>query len=191
MKKILLLAGDFSEDYEVIVPWQALSALGFRVDAVCPGKRAGEFIKTAILDFEGDQTYSEKPGHLFRLTASFDEIRLQDYCGFYIAGGRAPEYLRLNKSVLNIVHYAFNFSVPIAAICHGPQILVAAGVLKGRTLTGYFTMKPEIELAGGIYRSAADDEAVLDGHLVTATTWMGHPALLRQFLSLIGTTVQR
>ncbi|MCL2892616.1 DJ-1/PfpI family protein [Brenneria tiliae] len=186
MKKILLLTGDFSEDYEVMVPWQALSVLGFRVDAVCPGKRAGEFIKTAIHDFEGDQTYTEKPGHLFRLTASFEDIRLQDYCGFYITGGRAPEYLRLNKSVLNLVQYAMNFSLPIAAICHGPQILVAAGVVKGKTLTAYFTVKPEIELAGGIYRSVGAEEAVVDDNLVTATSWMGHPELLRHFITLIG-----
>ncbi|ROS03384.1 DJ-1/PfpI family protein [Raoultella terrigena] len=189
MKRILMLAGDFSEDYEVMVPWQALSMLGFRVDVVCPGKRSGEYIKTAIHDFEGDQTYTEKPGHLFRLTASFDEIRMQEYAGVYITGGRAPEYLRLNKSVLNIIHYANNFSLPIAAICHGPQILVAAGVLKGKKLTGYFTLKPEIEMAGGSWVIAADDEAVQDGNLVTAATWMGHPAILRQFISLIGTSI--
>ena len=119
MKKILLITGDFSEDYEVMVPWQALNMLGFRVDVVCPGKRTGEFIKTAIHDFEGDQTYTEKPGHLFRLTASFDDIRLQEYSGVYISGGRSSEYLRLNKSVLDIVHYAMNLTLPVAAICHG------------------------------------------------------------------------
>ncbi|MBI0548917.1 DJ-1/PfpI family protein [Pectobacterium parmentieri] len=189
MKRILMLAGDFSEDYEVMVPWQALSMLGFRVDVVCPGKRTGEYIKTAIHDFEGDQTYTEKPGHLFRLTASFDEVRMQEYGGVYIAGGRAPEYLRLNKSVLSIIHYANNFTLPIAAICHGPQILVAAGILKGKKLTGYFTLKPEIEMAGGKWITAADDEAIQDGNLVTAATWMGHPAILRQFISLIGTSI--
>ncbi|MEN0615217.1 DJ-1/PfpI family protein [Klebsiella indica] len=189
MKRILMLAGDFSEDYEVMVPWQALSMLGFRVDVVCPGKRVGEYIKTAIHDFEGDQTYTEKPGHLFRLTASFDEIRMQEYGGVYIVGGRAPEYLRLNKSVLNIIHYANNFSLPIAAICHGPQILVAAGILKGKKLTGYFTLKPEIEMAGGSWVTAADDEAVQDGKLVTATTWKAHPAILRYFISLIGANI--
>ena len=180
MKRVLILAGDFSEDYEVMVPFQALSMLGFRVDVVCPGKRCGEYIKTAIHDFEGDQTYSEKPGHLFRLNASFDEVRMQEYCGVYITGGRAPEYLRLNKSVLNIIHYANNFSLPIAAVCHGPQVLVAAG---------YFTLKPEIEMAGGTWVTSTDDEAVQDGNLVTAATWMGHPALLRQFISLIGTSI--
>lgn len=189
MKKILMLAGDFSEDYEVMVPWQALSMLGFRVDVVCPGKRSGEYIKTAIHDFEGDQTYTEKPGHLFRLTASFDEIRMQEYSGVYITGGRAPEYLRLNKSVLNIIHYAMNFLLPVAAICHGPQILATAGVLKGRKLTGYFTIKPDIEIAGGIWINAADDEAIQDNNLVTATNWMGHPSILRHFISLIGTSI--
>ena len=189
MKRVLILAGDFSEDYEVMVPFQALSMLGFRVDVVCPGKRCGEYIKTAIHDFEGDQTYSEKPGHLFRLNASFDEVRMQEYCGVYITGGRAPEYLRLNKSVLNIIHYANNFSLTIAAVCHGPQVLVAAGILKDKRLTGYFTLKPEIEMAGGTWVTSTDDEAVQDGNLVTAATWMGHPALLRQFISLIGTSI--
>lgn len=189
MKRVLILAGDFSEDYEVMVPFQALSMLGFRVDVVCPGKRCGEYIKTAIHDFEGDQTYSEKPGHLFRLNASFDEVRMQEYCGVYITGGRAPEYLRLNKSVLNIIHYANNFSLPIAAVCHGPQVLVAAGILKDKRLTGYFTLKPEIEMADGTWVTSTDDEAVQDGNLVTAATWMGHPALLRQFISLIGTSI--
>lgn len=189
MKRILMLAGVFSEDYEVMVPWQALTALGFRVDVVCPGKRNGEYIKTAIHDFEGDQIYTEKPGHLFRLTASFDDVRMQDYCGVYITGGRAPEYLRLNKAVLNIIHYASNFSLPIAAICHGPQILAAAGILKGKKLTGYFTVKTEVEMSGGVWIPAADDEAVQDGNLVTATTWLGHPAILRHFINLIGTSI--
>lgn len=189
MKKILLLAGDFSEDYEVIVPYQALSMLGFRVDVVCPGRGEGEYIKTAIHDFEGDQTYSEKPGHLFRLTASFNEIRLQDYCGFYITGGRSSEYLRLNKSVLSLVCQAMSLSLPIAAICHGSQILVAAGILKGKKLTGYFTVKPEVELAGGLWVATADDEAVMDGNLITAPTWMAHPAILRHFINLMGTRI--
>ena len=164
MKKILLITGDFSEDYEVMVPWQALNMLGFRVDVVCPG-------------------------HLFRLTASFDDIRLQEYSGVYISGGRSSEYLRLNKSVLDIVHYAMNLTLPVAAICHGPQILAAAGVLKGRKLTGYFTVKPEVEMAGGQWVTAADDEAIVDGNLITATTWMGHPAILRHFITQMGTSI--
>lgn len=189
MKKILMLAGDFSEDYEVMVPWQALSMLGFRVDVVCPGKRGGEYIKTAIHDFEGDQTYTEKPGHLFRLTASFEEVIIAEYSGVYISGGRAPEYLRLNKSVLNLINYAMNFSLPVAAICHGPQILATAGVLRAKRVTGYFTIKPDIEMAGGIWVNAADDEAIQDGTLVTATNWMGHSSLLRHFVSLLGISI--
>ncbi|EED1845377.1 DJ-1/PfpI family protein [Escherichia coli] len=191
MKKILLIAGDFSEDYEVMVPWQVLNMLGFRVDVVCPGKRTDEFIKTAIHDFEGDQTYTEKPGHLFRLTASFDEIRLQEYGGIYISGGRSSEYLRLNKTVLNIVHHAMNLTLPVAAICHGTQILAAAGVLRGRKLTGYFTVKPEVEMAGGMWVTVANDDAVVDGNLITAATWMGHPAILRHFIALMGIRIVR
>ncbi|MCE0495502.1 DJ-1/PfpI family protein [Vibrio salinus] len=186
MKKILLLVGDFSEDYEVMVPYQALSMLGFRVDVVCPGKSRGEFIKTAIHDFEGDQTYTEKPGHLFRLNASFSNIRLEEYCGLYLSGGRSSEYLRLDRAVLHIVHYATNFSIPVAAVCHGIQILAAAGVLKGKKLTAYPSVRPEVELAGGNWVTTSDDQSVVDGNLVTAPTWMAHPALLRDFINLIG-----
>lgn len=190
MKKVLMLAGDFSEDYEVMVPFQALSMVGFQVDVVCPDKRAGEYIKTAIHDFEGDQTYSEKPGHLFCLTKSFDEINMPEYCGIYITGGRAPEYLRLNQAVVDIIHFANKVSLPVAAICHGPQILVAAaGILKGKKVTGYCTLKPEIELAGGIWVDAANDEAVQDGNLITSPTWSGHPAILRQFIRLTGVSI--
>ncbi|MFM2477765.1 DJ-1/PfpI family protein [Celerinatantimonas sp. MCCC 1A17872] len=186
MNKLLILAGDFSEDYEVMVPFQALKMLGFDVDVVCPGKLSGECIKTAIHDFEGDQTYSEKPGHLFVLNASFRDLNLAEYSGLYITGGRSSEYLRLDARVLHVVDYAIHFALPMAAICHGVQILVAANVLKGRKVTGYPSVKPEVELAGGQWVSACDDGAVTDGNLVTAPTWKAHPELLRAFIHLLG-----
>ncbi len=189
MKKILLLVGDFTEDYEVMVPYQILTMLGFDVDVVCPGKLAGETIKTAIHDFEGDQTYTEKVGHNFELTASFNQIRLDEYCGIYLSGGRSSEYLRLDPSVLHIVHYAINRSLPLAAICHGTQILVAANVVKNRTLTGYSTVKPEVEIAGGNWIDASVDEAVIDDFLVTAPTWKAHPSILRNFVHLLGINI--
>lgn len=186
MKKILLIVGDFSEDYEVMVPYQALKMIGIEVDVVCPNKSSGQFIKTAIHDFEGDQTYTEKPGHLFKLTTSFNQINLQDYAGVYISGGRSSEYLRLNSDILHIVHYAMGFSLPVAAICHGIQILVSADVLKGKKVTAYCTVKPEIELAGGIFIDVGTQEAVVDNNLVTAATWEAHPAILSQFIRLLG-----
>ena len=185
-KRVLVLAGDFVEDYEVMVPFQALQVLGFAVDVVCPGKRAGEQIRTAIHDFEGDQTYTEKPGHNFTLNAAFADIRIDDYAGLLLPGGRAPEYLRLNEAVLDLARYFISKNRPIAAICHGIQILTAAGVLKGRRCTSYVACGPEITLAGGQYVAVPADQAYADGNLITAPAWPAHPALLRLFIKAIG-----
>lgn len=120
------------EDYEVMVPFQSLLALGYTVDAVSPGKTEGETCPTAIHDFEGAQTYSEKPGHNFILTATFDQIKVEEYDALVIPGGRAPEYLALDGAVLSLVQHFVAANKPIASICHGQQILAAAGVLKVR-----------------------------------------------------------
>ena len=135
--KLLMITGDYAEDYEVMVPFQALLMLGYTVDAVCPNKKAGEQIRTAIHDFEGDQTYSEKRGHNFTLNASFEVIDVASYDALVVPGGRAPEYLRLDPKVLAMVQHFDQANKPIAAICHGPQLLAAAGVLKGRTVNCY------------------------------------------------------
>lgn len=189
MKTVLLLAGDFTEDYEVMVPFQALEAIGIKVDAVCPDKGEGELIKTAIHDFEGDQTYTEKPGHLFRLTASFNYLKLDSYDGLFITGGRAPEYLRLDQRVLDIVRYFMELSKPVAAICHGVQILTAAGVVKGRTLTAYPAVAPEIKMAGGVYIETAPDRVVTDSNLITSPAWPGNSALIRAFIKEMGIAI--
>lgn len=186
MKTVLLLAGDFTEDYEVMVPYQAMEMAGIRVDAVCPGKKEGDTIKTAVHDFEGDQTYTEKPGHLFRLTASFDYLKLDRYDGLFITGGRAPEYLRTDRRVLDITRYFFELNKPVAAICHGIQILTAADVVRGRTLTAYPAVGPEVKQAGGLFLEVPPDKAVVDGNLVTAPAWPGNVEILRQFLVLLG-----
>lgn len=185
-KRILLLAGDFVEDYEVMVPFQALQMVGNRVDAVCPGKKAGEFVRTAIHDFEGDQTYSEKRGHNFRLNATFEDIRAEEYDALVIPGGRAPEYLRLNTRVLEIVRHFAEANKPIAAICHAAQLLAAAGVLKGRTCSCYPAVSPDVTSAGGTYVELEMDKACVDGNLVTAPAWPAHPAWLAAFLEVLG-----
>lgn len=164
VKKIILLAGDFTEDYETMVPFQALEMVGYKVDAVCPGKKAGEYVKTAIHDFEGDQTYTEKPGHLFQLNADFDEVNVDDYDGLFITGGRSPEYLRTDHRVLTLVKCFMKAGKPLAAICHGPQILTAAG---------------------GNYIEVPVDQAVVDGNLVTAPAWPGNTAILREFIKVL------
>ena len=185
-KQILILAGDFVEDYEIMVPFQALSFVGYRVDVVCPGKHSGDKIRTAIHDFEGDQTYSEKPGHNFTLNATFAEINVDDYAGLLIPGGRAPEYLRLNDDVLNIIRSFSHSQKPIAAICHGAQLLTTAGILKGRRCSAYPACAPEIAAAGGQYVAVPLDQAYVDGFLVTAPAWPAHPAWLREFTRVLG-----
>lgn len=183
--KILMITGDFTEDYETMVPFQTLLAFGYSVHAACPGKKAGETVATAIHDFEGDQTYSEKRGHNFTLNATFSSIRAEDYDALVIPGGRAPEYLRLNPDVIKAVQHFFEAGKPVAAICHGAQLLAAAGVLKGRTCSAYPACRPEVELAGGIYADIAIDDAVSDGNLVTAPAWPAHPSWLRQFMAVL------
>ncbi|WP_343314533.1 DJ-1/PfpI family protein [Brucella sp. BE17] len=188
-KKILMLCGDFGEDYETMVPFQTLLAVGHTVHAVCPGKKSGDHIATAIHDFEGHQTYSEKPGHNFALNASFDEVKAENYDALVIPGGRAPEYLRLDEKVLAIVRHFFESGKPVAAVCHGAQLLAAARVLEGRTASAYPACRPEVELAGGTYADIAVDQAVTEGNLVTAPAWPAHPAWLKQFLSVLGTKI--
>lgn len=188
-KKILMLTGDYTEDYETMVPFQALLMVGHTVHAVCPGKKAGEFVRTAIHDFEGDQTYSEKPGHNFTLNASFAEIKAEDYDALVIPGGRAPEYLRLNPEVLAMVQHFASTKKPIAAICHGAQLLTAAGVLNGRACSAYPACGPEVKAAGGEYINIPVDQAHVDGNLVTAPAWPAHPDWLAKFLQVLGTRI--
>jgi deglycase len=188
-KNILMIVGDFVEDYEVMVPFQTLLAVGHRVHAVCPGKAAGDSIATAIHDFEGQQTYSEKRGHNFALNASFADIRPENYDVLVIPGGRAPEYLRMNEQVIEMVRHFFTANKPVAAICHGAQLLAGAGVLKGRTCSAYPACRAEVELAGGVYADIAIDAAVTDGNLVTAPAWPAHPAWLGQLMEKIGAPV--
>jgi len=189
-KKILMLVGDFGEDYEIMVPFQALQMVGHTVDAVCPDKKKGERVRTAIHDFEGDQTYSEKPGHNFTLNATFDEVDPADYDALLISGGRAPEYIRLNKRVLEIVRHFAEANKPIAAICHGAQVLTAAGVVDGKKVSAYPAVGPEVVAAGGEYADIPIDGAIVDGNLVTAPAWPAHPAWLAKFLEVLGTKIE-
>jgi protease I len=189
-KTILFLTGDFAEDYETMVPFQALQAVGHTVHAVCPGKKAGDKIKTAIHDFEGDQTYTEKPGHQFALNAAFDEVDVAHYDALAIAGGRAPEYLRLNPRVIAIVKQFADSGKPIAAVCHGAQLLAAADVIRGRKISCYPACAPEVKLAGAEFADIAVDAAVTDGQFVTAPAWPAHPQWIAQFLQKLGTEIK-
>lgn len=188
-KKILMLVGDFVEDYEVMVPFQALQIAGHQVHAVCPDKKSGDKVRTAIHDFEGDQTYTEKRGHDFALNASFSEIKPEQYDALVIPGGRAPEYIRLNGQLLEMVQHFAKENKPIAALCHGPQVLAAAGVLKGKKLSAYPAVGPEVTAAGGKFVAVGLEEAVTDGNLVTGPAWTAHVKWIQQFLAMLGTTI--
>lgn len=188
-RRILMIVGDFVEDYEVMVPFQALQAVGCTVHAVCPEKKAGESVRTAVHDFEGDQTYTEKPGHNFSLNATFADVADDDYDALVVPGGRAPEYLRLNEHVLDLVRHFAESRKPIAAICHGLQLLATAGVLEGRSATAYPACGPEVTAAGGRYVEKAADEVHVDGNLVTAPAWPAHPAWLAAFLKVLDVEV--
>ena len=188
-KKILMICGDYCEDYETMVPFQALLAVGHQVHAVCPDKKAGEQIKTAIHDFEGAQTYSEKPGHNFTLNASFADVKPQDYDALVLPGGRGPEYLRTYPAVVAAVQHFFEANKPVAAICHAAQLLAGAGVLQGRSCSAYPACRAEVELAGGRYADIAVDKAHTDGNLVSAPAWPAHPDWIAQFLAVLGTRI--
>ncbi len=188
-KKILMLVGDYVEDYETMVPFQALQMVGHTVHAVCPDKKAGDTVRTAIHDFEGDQTYSEKPGHNFALNFDFAAVRAEDYDALVVPGGRSPEYLRLNGQVISLVKAFGEAKKPIAAVCHGAQLLAAADVLQGRACSAYPACAPEVRLAGGEFVEIGVDKAHTEGNLVTAPAWPAHPAWLAAFLELLGTRI--
>jgi len=189
-KKILMLVGDYVEDYEVMVPFQALQMVGHTVHAVCPEKKAGESVRTAVHDFVGDQTYKETPGHNFAVNATFAEVKPEAYDALILPGGRAPEYLRLNPRVLEIVRHFATSNKPIAALCHGPQLLTAAGVAKGRKLSSYPAVGPEVTVAGGTYVDLPVSKAHTDGNIVSGPAWPAHPEWLAQFLKVLGTKIE-
>lgn len=182
---ILMITGDFVEDYENMVPYQTLLACGYKVDAVCPDKKVGETIATSIHDFEGHQTYTEKVGHNFVLNATFDDVNADDYDALYLPGGRAPEYLRLNDRVIELIQQFSSSNKPIASICHGAQLLSAANIIKGKKVSAYPACRPEVMLAGAEYVDLDMDAAITDGNLVTAPAWPAHPEFLKQFMKLL------
>lgn len=188
-KKVLLIVGDYVEDYEAMVPFQAMGAIGIEVDAIAPDRKKGDVVPTAVHDFTGDQTYKELRGHNFAINKDFDSVNPADYDGLYIAGGRSAEYIRLNKKVIEFTQHFFEKNKPVAAICHGIQVLTTARVLEGRTATAYVAVGPDIELAGGTWKNIPADQAIVDGNLVTSPAWPGHQAILKEFYKLLGISI--
>jgi protease I len=189
-RKVLVLVGDFVEDYEVMVPFQALKAFGYDVDVVCPDKTRGQIVKTSVHDFEGDQTYTEKPGHNFVLNATFAEVRERDYDALLIPGGRSPEYLRIDPRVIELVTQFARSNKPLAAICHGPQVLATARLIAGKRINAYPACRPDVEGAGATYVTLEMDEAITDGNFVTAPAWPAQGAWIAQLVALLGTRVE-
>ncbi len=189
-KKILMIVGDYVEDYEVMVPFQALQMVGHTVHVVCPEKEEEEQVITVIHDFENENTYSEKRGHNFTLNETFDDIDTEDYDALILPGGRAPEYLRLDSDVMEVVREFNDNDRPIASICHGVQILISADVVNGKRCTGYPSLEDDIENAGGEWVDADLDEAIIGGNLITAQAWTAHPAWLSKLLDMLGSTME-
>ncbi|MDM0111315.1 DJ-1/PfpI family protein [Variovorax sp. J22R133] len=192
-KKILMLTGEFTEEYEIFVYQQAMEAVGHTVHVVCPDKRAGDRIKTSLHDFEGDQTYTEKLGHYFTINKSFSEAEEQpgQYDAVYCAGGRGPEYIRTDKRVQAIVRHFHETKKPIFTICHGVQILVAVeGVVRGKKVGALGACEPEVTLAGGTYVDLSPTEALVDGTMVSAKGWTALAAFIRECLKVLGTEIR-
>ncbi len=191
-KRVLMIVGDYVEDYEAMVPLQVLQMVGHAVDTACPGKQAGQTVITAIHDFEGEQTYSEKRGHNFSINMTWEDVDPSSYDALVLPGGRAPEYLRMHEGVLDVVRHFHAANKPIAAICHAAQLLSAAGVLKGKSCSAYPALKPDVIAAGGIFIEASQhfDNAFTDGNLVSAPAWLAHPAWMAQFLKKLGTKIE-
>jgi protease I len=190
-KRVLMLVGDFVEDYEAMVPLQILFMVGHQVDVACPGKNKGDSVATSIHDFDGFQTYSEKRGHNFTITVDWNAAKLQANDALYIPGGRSPEYLQLNEEVLAVVRHFFEAGKPVAAICHGPQVLAAAGVLKGRRCQAYPGARPQVVDAGAAWDQPSPglDSVCVDRNFASAPAWPAQYALMREFLRLLGTPV--
>jgi protease I len=189
-KTILMLTGDFSEEYEIFVFEQAMHAVGHTVHVVCPDKRKGDILKTSLHDFEGDQSYTEKPGHNYILNKTFSEVKLADYDAVYVAGGRGPEYIRIDKRIQDIIRHFHEADKPIFSICHGVQVLIAVdGVVRGKEVAALQYCEPEVTLAGGKYIDVPPEGAHVDGKLVSAKGWPGLAAFMRECLKVLGTEV--
>ncbi len=190
-KKILMLVGDFTEEYEIFVFHQAMEAVGHTVDIVCPDKKAGQILHTSLHDFEGHQTYTEKLGHNYILNKTFADVDPAEYDAVYAAGGRGPEYIRIDKRVQAIVRHFHESDKPIFTICHGVQVLMAVdGVIRGKRVAALQYCEPEVTAVGGIYVDVPPTGAHVDGKLVSAKGWPGLAAFMRECLKVLGTEIR-
>ena len=192
-KKILMLTGDFTEEYEIFVFQQGMEAVGHTVHVICPDKKAGDILRTSLHDFEGDQTYTEKLGHNFTINKTFSEAeaQLDQYHAVYCAGGRGPEYIRTDKRLQAIVRHFHEAQKPIFTICHGVQILIAVdGVVRGKSVGALGACEPEVTLAGGTYVDLSPTDVHVDGTMVSAKGWTALAAFMRECMKVLGTEIR-
>ncbi|GAA0463373.1 protease [Actinoplanes capillaceus] len=180
MAKILILTGDAAEDLEVMYPYQRLLEEGYEVHIAAPSAKKLQFVVHDFVD--GFDTYTEKPGHGWPADLAFADVDPAGYAALVLPGGRAPEYIRNDEDCLRIVRHFAAADKPIAALCHGPLVLAAAGVLSGRTISAYPACAPDVRAAGATF---ADSAAQIDGVLVTGRAWPDHPAWMREFLTVL------
>lgn len=173
--KILLVTGDAGESYECLYARHRLLEAGLVPVVAAPSKRR---LHLVIHDFEpGWDTYIERQGYGAEADVTFDDVAIDDYAAVLVLGGRAPEYLRHDARVLEIVSAFDRAQKWIFGICHGVQILAAAGLVVGKRVTAYENCRWEIEAAGATY--VTDEQAVRDGRIVTGQTWQSHPEFYR------------
>ncbi|WP_396667383.1 DJ-1/PfpI family protein [Microbacterium sp. R86528] len=178
--KILIITGDAAETLEVFYPLHRLQEAGYEVHIGAPEKRKLQFV---VHDFVDDfDTYTEKPGHTWNADIALADVNPADYVAIVVPGGRAPEYLRNNEEAKRIVRYFFEKNNPVAATCHGPLLLAAAGVLEGRTSAAYPELAIDVEVVGGVFENGG---AVVDGNLVSSRAWPDNGTWMKAFLEVL------
>lgn len=180
MSKIVILTGDAAETLEVFYPYHRLQEAGYEVDIAAPEKKTLQFVVHNFVD--GFDTFTETQGHTLDADLAFSDVNPDDYVAAVVPGGRAPEYIRNNPDAKRIVQHFMQKNAPVAATCHGPLILAAAGVLKGRTTAAYPELAVDVETAGGAFENGG---AVVDGNLVSARAWPDNGTWMKAFLSVL------
>jgi protease I len=174
-KKILVVTGDAGESYEALYAVHRFLEAGWEPVVAAPSKRR---LHLVMHDFEpGWDTYIERTGYGLDAQATFEEVSAEDFEAILILGGRAPEYLRHDARLLELVRAFQSPDKWIFAICHGIQVLAAAGLVKDRCVTCYELLRHEVAMAGGTWKN---QQAVRDGRMVTAQTWQSHPEFYRE-----------
>lgn len=180
-RKILIVTGDAGESYETLYAIHRFREAEWEPVVAAPSRRR---LHLVMHDFEpGWDTYVERPGYQVVADLTFSEVQVEEYEAILLLGGRAPEYLRNDARLLDIVRAFRDQDRWVFAICHGIQVLITAGLAKGARLTAYEHVRSEVEIAGGTYVST--EQAVRDGKMVTGQTWQSHPEFYREVFACL------